>query len=162
MVPTGQLDQVAGRVIAGGGMRLIVADVGAAHLDEVRRFGSPWEANASLGLRDGDPDALIEYDRRARIVGGTAEAMQDAAYAAWLADTLAGRTSLLMADTNEQAAQLANRARVDLVRAGRVDDDGAARRREPGRCRRPDRDPTQRPEDRRERHDRRQPRRVDR
>ena len=143
MVPTGQLDQVAGRVIAGGGkvlligdpeqlaapgagggMRLIVADVGATHLDEVRRFDSPWEANASLGLRGGDPDALIEYDRRARIVGGTAEVMQDAAYTAWLADTLGGRTSLLMADTNEHAAQLASRARVDLVRAGRVEDDG--------------------------------------
>ena len=140
---SGQLDQIAGRVIAGGGkvlligdpeqlaapgagggMRLIVADVGAAHLDEVRRFNSPWEAGASLGLRDGNPDALIEYDRRARIVGGTVEQMQDAAYAAWLADTLGGRTSLVMADTNEQAAQLASRARVDLVRAGRVDHDG--------------------------------------
>ena len=140
MVPTGQLDQVVGRTVAAGGkvlligdpeqlaapgaggaMRLIVADVGAARLDEVRRFNAPWEAQASLALRAGDPAALVEYDRRARIVGGTVEEMGHAAYQAWLADTLAGRSSLLMADTNEQAAELAGRARVDLVGAGRVE-----------------------------------------
>ncbi|HEV8115568.1 MAG TPA: AAA family ATPase, partial [Acidimicrobiales bacterium] len=143
MVPTAQLDQVVGRVVAAGGkvllvgdpeqlaapgaggaMRLLVADVGAAHLEEVRRFDSPWEAQASLRLRAGDPDALVEYNRRARISGGTAEQAQEAAYRAWLADTLSGRTSLLLADINEQAAELAGRARVDLVRAGRVEADG--------------------------------------
>lgn len=139
MVPTAQLDQVVGRVVAGGGkvllvgdpeqlaapgaggaMRLLVTDVGAAHLDEIRRFTSLWEGDASLRLRDGDPDALLEYNRRARIVGGTPEQMQEKAYTAWLADTLSGRSSLLMADTTEQAAELASRARADLVGFGRV------------------------------------------
>ena len=40
---------------------------------------------------------------------------------AWLADTLAGRTSLLMVDTNEQAARLSAQLRAELVRLGRVD-----------------------------------------
>jgi len=105
-------------------MRLVVSDVGAAHLDEVRRFSAPWEAQASLVLRAGNPAALAEYDQRARIVGGTAEQMEEAAYRAWLADTLSGKTSLLMADTNEQAAALASRARVDLVRLGHVEASG--------------------------------------
>jgi conjugative relaxase-like TrwC/TraI family protein len=145
MVPTAQLDQVVGRVVAaggkvlligdpeqlsapgaGGGMRLVVDDVGATRLDEVRRFRSPWEADASLQLRAGDPAGLAEYDRRARIVGGTAEEMEEAAYGAWLADTLRGKTSLLMAGTNEQAAALSSRARVDLIRLGRVDAAGLA------------------------------------
>jgi len=145
MVPTSQLDQVVGRVIAAGGkvllvgdpeqlaapgaggaMRLLITDVGAARLDEVRRFSSPWEGLASLRLRDGDVDALIEYNRRARICGGTPEQMQQAAYTAWLADTLSGRDSLLLAGTNDQAAELASRARQDLVRAGRVNPDGVA------------------------------------
>jgi len=72
-----------------------------AHLDEVRRFDAPWEAQASLRLRAGVPDELVEYKRRARISGGTADQVQEAAYTAWLADTLSGRTSLLLADTNE-------------------------------------------------------------
>jgi len=143
MVPTAQLDQVVGTVVAAGGkvllvgdpeqlaapgaggaLRLVVAEVGAVHLDEVRRFGSLWEGPASLRLRAGDPDALVDYDRRARIIGGTVEEMQEAAYRGWLADSLSGKASLLMAGTNEQAAELVSRARVDLVRAGRVTEDG--------------------------------------
>jgi len=54
-------------------MRLVINDVGAAHLDEVRRFRSPAEAEASLQLRAREVAGLAEYDRRARIVGGTAE-----------------------------------------------------------------------------------------
>ena len=44
--------------------------------------------------------------------------------AAWLADTLAGRRSLLLVDTNEQAARLSAQLRAELVRLGRVSEDG--------------------------------------
>ena len=40
---------------------------------------------------------------------------------AWLADTLAGKRSLLVVDTNEQAARLCAQLRADLVRLGRVE-----------------------------------------
>src|SRR5699024_9725797 len=47
-----------------------------------------------------------------------------AAARAWLADTLAGRQSLLIVDTNEQAARLSAQLRADLVRLGKVDEHG--------------------------------------
>jgi hypothetical protein len=47
-----------GPVEAGGWFSWFVNELGAAELHEVRRFASPWEANASLQLRRGDTSAL--------------------------------------------------------------------------------------------------------
>ena len=54
----------------------------------------------------------------------TAEQMTERAYQGWLTDHLDGRNPLLIASTNDQAAELAARARADLVRAGLVEEDG--------------------------------------
>lgn len=45
-------------VEAGGALRLLAHDAGAAELHTVWRFANRWEAAASLRLRDGDPSAL--------------------------------------------------------------------------------------------------------
>jgi conjugative relaxase-like TrwC/TraI family protein len=121
---TGDHRQLAA-VGAGGGMDLL-ADAGQSYeLSEVRRFHSQWERAASLRLRDGDPSVLGEYHRHGRIVdGGAIEQTEAAAGRAWLADTLSGRHSLLLVDTNEQAARLSAQLRAELIRLGRVEEAG--------------------------------------
>ena len=68
---------------------------------------------------------LEEYRKHGRIVdGGTVEAAQRAAARAWLADTVAGKRSVLVVDTNEQAADVSAQLRAELVRLGRVAEAG--------------------------------------
>lgn len=114
-----------GSVGAGGMFRQLAEDLDHVHvLDEVMRFSNDWEKAASLALREGERDVLLEYDAHGRLRGGTAEEMKERAYQGWLADYLGGTDSLLIAATNNQAHQLAMRAREDLVRAGRVQAEG--------------------------------------
>ncbi|MGH8879045.1 MAG: MobF family relaxase, partial [Stackebrandtia sp.] len=110
---------------AGGGMGL-VADIGIRHeLAEVRRFTASWERDASLRLREGDDTALADYRKHGRIVdAGAIEQAEAAATRAYLGDTLAGRHSLLVCDTNEQAARISAGVRAELVRLGRVTEHG--------------------------------------
>src|SRR5690606_35681223 len=79
-----------------------------------------WEREASVRLRAGDQDALAEYDRRGRIRGGTREEMSEAAVNAYVADVVSGKQTMLLADTNEQAARLAGQIRERLVALGQV------------------------------------------
>ncbi|MFI6802984.1 MobF family relaxase [Streptosporangium canum] len=109
---------------AGGMMRMVVAEFGAQELTTVERMQEEWERQASLGLREGSMEALGAYDRHGRIVEGDREQMETAAYRAYLADYLQGRQSLLIASTNEKAAELAGRIREELVRYGKVAPDG--------------------------------------
>ncbi|MFB7677870.1 MobF family relaxase [Kitasatospora purpeofusca] len=93
-------------------------------LDEVMRFSSEWEREASLKLREGEPEVLTAYEDRGRLLEGTREDMAAAAYQGWLADTLAGYESLLITGTQEDADKLAALARADLVRLGQVEAGG--------------------------------------
>ncbi|MCQ4045808.1 MobF family relaxase [Streptantibioticus rubrisoli] len=131
----GQLSAVG----AGGMFAQLAEDLPGVHtLEEVRRFRDTdawgnktvrqWEADASLQLRQGDSEALAAYQAHGRLRGGSAEAMTERAYQGWIADHLAGRNPLLIASTNEQAADLSMRARADLVRAGLVEEDGVVLR----------------------------------
>ena len=119
---TGDHQQLAA-VGAAGGMDLVAA-TGARHeLVETRRFAQPWEGAASLRLRAQDQAVLADYHKHGRLLdGGALEQTESAAARAWLADTLTGRHTLLIVDTNEQVARLSAQLRADLVRLGRVDD----------------------------------------
>ncbi|MFC7612335.1 AAA family ATPase [Actinokineospora soli] len=110
---------------AGGAMELM-ADAGSSYeLADARRFTARWERQASLRLREGDPSVIAEYHRHGRVLdGGRPEDAEAAACRAWLADTLQGRRSLLIVDTNEQAARMSARLRAELVRLGRVAEHG--------------------------------------
>lgn len=124
MLLTGDHRQLA--AVGAGGAMSLVADAGISYeLADVRRFSAAWEREASLRLRDGDVGALEEYRKRGRVVdGGTAEDATASAARGWLADTVAGRSSLLVVDTNEQAAQVSSELRAQLVELGRVEEAG--------------------------------------
>ena len=63
---------------------------------------------------------VAAYDRRGRIRGDHREAAYDRAAGAWLADHLQGRDAILLAGSNEEAAELARRVQAQLVRMGTV------------------------------------------
>ncbi len=109
-----------GPVEAGGWFSWFATELGAAELHEVRRFTSPWEADASLQLRRGDKSALAAYDAHGRIRAGDREAMHDKAALGFLADFLEGKDSVLVAGSNAEAADLARRVQDKLIGAGRV------------------------------------------
>jgi conjugative relaxase-like TrwC/TraI family protein len=110
----------------GGGMSLLADALGYARLAEPVRFRAAWEQAASLRLRDGDTTVLSEYDQHARIRGGEPEQMMDAAAAAYLALTLDGTDTLLMAADHALRRELSRRIREDLIRLGVVQPGPAA------------------------------------
>ena len=119
VVPTGDAFQL-GPVEAGGMFGALIAGLGAAELSEVMRFGQQWERDASVRLRADDFSVVAAYDRRGRIRGGHREAAFDRAAGAWLADHLHGRDAILLAGSNEEAAELARRVQAQLVTMGTV------------------------------------------
>ena len=115
-----------GAVEAGGLFRLLVADSRAAELHQVRRFTHPWEAAATLRLRNGDESVVDDYDAHGRITGGTREAMIDQAFTHWQAARAAGQSIVVMAADHATVDALALRARAERVAAGQVEPDGLA------------------------------------
>ena len=97
----------------GGGMSLLAGALGYAQLTEPVRFRAAWEQATSLRLRAGDATVLAEYDQHARISGGPPEQMMDAAAAAYLALTLDGTDTLLMAADHTLRRELSRRVRDD-------------------------------------------------
>ena len=83
-------------------------------LTALHRFADPDEAAAGLGIRRGDPGALDYYLDHSRVHLGAA----DAAYQAWRADLVLGRTSLLLAATRDTVQALNERARTDRLATG--------------------------------------------
>jgi hypothetical protein len=109
---------------AAGGMELVASGALTHELTETRRFQQAWEGPASLRLRAGDQSVLSEYHKQGRILdGGTVERAERIAADAWLSDRLSGRHSLLIADTNEQAARMSAQVRAKLVEYRLVDDE---------------------------------------
>ncbi|QSB07164.1 MobF family relaxase [Natronoglycomyces albus] len=119
-----QIDAVG----AGGGFLLAQQAADRAYqLEEVRRFKSTWEKEASLRLRDGDDSVVREYDTHGRLKG--CENLEDAytqAVEAYTADIVAGRQAYLITDTNENANELSVRVRDRLVSYGLVEGQGVA------------------------------------
>lgn len=108
-------------VDAGGAFSLLVHDRDdAPELVDIYRFTNPWEKTASLGLRHGHTEVIDTYMKHDRVTGGETETTIDTAYAAWRADRLAGRASVLVSDSNESVLALNQRARTDLILDGTV------------------------------------------
>jgi conjugative relaxase-like TrwC/TraI family protein len=108
---TGQLSSVE----AGGIMRLIAHDQGHWRLHEVRRFDEPWEARASLRLREGEIKVWDAYKMHGRIRSGPQNRAYDDAVGFWITDFVRGKETLLLAGTNAEAAELARQARQLLI-----------------------------------------------
>jgi hypothetical protein len=111
----------------GGGMSLLAGALGYVQLAEPVRFRAEWERAASLRLRDGDASVLADYDQHGRIIGGDPEQMMDAAAKAYVALTLQGKDTLLMAADHARRQELSRRIRDDLVHLGLVDPGPAVR-----------------------------------
>ena len=114
-----------GAVEAGGLFPLLVAESRAAELHQVRRFSDPWEADATLRLRNGDESVLDDY-AHGRIAGGTREDMVDQAFTHWRSARTAGQSIVVMAADHATVDALALRARAERVAAGEVEPDGLA------------------------------------
>jgi conjugative relaxase-like TrwC/TraI family protein len=117
-----------GAPAAGGAFSLLVADRDGtvAELTELRRFAAAWEADASLGLRQGEEEAIFAYESHGRVTGGERDEVLDALHAAWRADVEKGKTSLMVAADGASVAELNSRARAGYVAAGTVERDGVA------------------------------------
>ena len=115
------------QAVNGGGMSLLADALGYVQLAEPVRFRAAWEQAGSLRLREGDSSVLAEYDQRGRIYGGEPEQMMDAAAAAYLALTLDGVDTLLMAADHALRRELSRRVREDLIRFGIVQPGPAVR-----------------------------------
>jgi hypothetical protein len=113
-----------GAVAAGGALRLVHSQGNAAELDQLHRFEHGWEADATRRLREGDATVAATYAERGRIHDGDRESMKDAIFAAWSDDVAAGLTSLMVASSNDDVAELSARARTARIAAGHVDEGG--------------------------------------
>ncbi|CED91280.1 MobF family relaxase [Actinomyces succiniciruminis] len=107
-------------VEAGGAFGMLVDHRDVPTLATIHRFADQWQGPASLALRAGDHRAITTYADAGAITSGRLDQVVDQVHAAWRAETAAGRTSLMIASTNELAAELAGRARADLVADGTV------------------------------------------
>jgi len=115
IAPVGDTRQL-GAVEAGGMFPLIAGTIGHWNLTEVRRFTQAWEAEASLRLRAGDVMALAAYHAHGRIYEGPQDRVYDDAVDLYMTDVARGKSALLLAGTNEEAAELAR-----LVRERRIE-----------------------------------------
>ena len=111
----------------GGMFAHLVDTYGAVELDQVHRFRHRWEAAASLRLRVGDPDVLIEYDQRGRIHGGTQAEMETHIIEAWHAARSRGETVALMANNTATVARLNRLAQHTRIAIGELDPTNARR-----------------------------------
>ncbi|MFC4334639.1 MobF family relaxase [Salininema proteolyticum] len=111
-------------VESGGTLRLLATETDTVELNELHRFTDPAEAEATLQIRAGDNTAVDFYQQHGRLHAGDADDLRERVYRAWLADTAEGKTSMMIAGTNDEITALAARARADLVAARTVELDG--------------------------------------
>jgi conjugative relaxase-like TrwC/TraI family protein len=108
--------------VEAGGMfaTLVSARPDVATLNAVHRFGSPWEAEASLLLRAGNAAALYAYLARGRIVEGKRKELLEQVYAAWSSDVANGYDAIMLAADAATVHELNTRARLERVARGEV------------------------------------------
>jgi len=115
-------DRQLAAVEAGGALRLLEHEVGSVKLDQLHRFTDRAEADATKLLRDpaqiGDPFAW--YVDNGRVRGGDALRMTGDVFAAWHADTEAGKHSVMLAQTNTTVTELNTRAQALRMSQGAV------------------------------------------
>jgi conjugative relaxase-like TrwC/TraI family protein len=115
-------DRQLGAIGSGGALRLLNNEVGAVRLEEVHRFRTDGEADASLALREpatvGADTPFQWYVDNQRVTAGTTEAMTQDAFTAWMSDTAAGKTSLMIATDNATVTDLNARAQAARIATG--------------------------------------------
>lgn len=108
----------------GGMFAHLVDSLGAVELDRIHRFRQPWERQASLGLRRGDPGALSEYERRGRLHGGSLAQMDSGIITAWHEARTRDESVALMANSTHAVRRLNHLAQDTRLRMGELDPTG--------------------------------------
>ncbi len=143
MLTTADLDKLSARVARAGASLVLVGDPGqigavnapggmfehlthvlgprTVELTELHRFTHPWEAAATLRLRDGDPTVLAEYAKHGRIhPEATSADAADAVFERWHTATEQGRDALMLARSWTDVTELNARARAAAIATGTV------------------------------------------
>ncbi|WP_284329584.1 AAA family ATPase [Demequina litorisediminis] len=111
-----QLDAVTGA----GSLRLFDRAVGAVHMDQIWRFHSAEEADATMCLRSGSTSAADFYIDNGRLHTGTVDSVTESMVEAWKADLSRGDTSVMIAATRDQVTTLARAAQAWRISTGAV------------------------------------------
>lgn len=116
-----QLDAVE----TGGLFRTLCKRTDAVELDQVMRVGDDTaQAEAGLKLRHGDVDGLDLFFERGWVRDGARSEMLTKAAQAYLEDVRQGRTSLLMAATNEDVNTANSLIQAALIADGTINAEG--------------------------------------
>ena len=100
---------------AGGGLALVAEATGAPELVELHRFDHPWEAQATLGLRRGDPAVLDAYFAHDRIRAEVDHATIAAVLRGWATSPAGIEATIMVASDNHTVRQLNTLARTHRV-----------------------------------------------
>ena len=110
------------QAVGRGGMFTELCNTGRTiELEHIHRFTEPWEAAASLLLRQGDPRALDIYQDHGRIRAGTLEEHLDHFARTWINNNRNGDTTALMASTNQQVDAINERVQIVRRHLGHVE-----------------------------------------
>jgi conjugative relaxase-like TrwC/TraI family protein len=93
----------------------------AVQLERVHRFKEPWEASASLALRQGRRQALDTYLAHGRVRCGQAEQVHERMLEDWWEAHRSGESYAFSAPTVAQARHLSARAQARRLAAGELD-----------------------------------------
>ena len=105
-----------------GGMFNELTTSGRIHqLETIHRFNHPWEAAASLALRDGDPAVLDTYQAKGRIIPGSLDQHLAAITRMYSDSRATGHSLAITTTTNEHVLLVNNAIQQHLIRAGVVD-----------------------------------------
>jgi hypothetical protein len=110
------------QAVGRGGMFAELCTTSRVHeLVRIHRFTHPWEAEASLQLRAGDPAAVHCYEEHGRIHPGTLNEHLERIATDWLEVTGAGPTVAVTASSNQHVDALNNTIQHARVAAGHLD-----------------------------------------
>jgi hypothetical protein len=110
------------QAVGRGGMFTELCNTSCVHeLVRIHRFTHPWEAEASLQLRDGEPAALDTYEKHGRLQPGTLEEHLDRIAADWLDLSDTGWWVAVTASSNQHVDALNNTIQQARLDAGQLD-----------------------------------------
>ena len=110
-----------GAIGAGGVFTLLADRHGALELHEVHRFASEWEKQASLALRDGNLEAIADYQVQGRIFPAPEDQAMRNVVLDWAADIHAGKDALMIAATEAEVTELNRQAAEHLAKIREAD-----------------------------------------
>ena len=110
--------QAVGR---GGMFNELVTGSGRTHqLETIHRFNHPWEAAASLALRNGDPAVLDTYEAKGRINAGSLDQHLTAIVGVYSDSRATGHSLAITTTTNEHVLLVNQTIQTHLISVGKL------------------------------------------